>query len=97
MANDYDKIIRENIEAIILPLANRLFQLEIKSMEEVPDELQVTVERKPDFLEAVLVSFFGLQTRLLGCNFVTFSARSSSYDLQKRLVSLQNPLFSLSN
>ncbi|MEM6845394.1 MAG: hypothetical protein AAF632_24490 [Bacteroidota bacterium] len=53
MPNDYDKIIRENIEAIILPLAGRLFELDIKSMEEVPDELQVTLERKPDFLKRI--------------------------------------------
>ncbi|MEM9829687.1 MAG: hypothetical protein AAF944_03575 [Bacteroidota bacterium] len=53
MPNDYDKIIRENIEALILPLAGRLFQLEIKSMAEVPDELQVTLERKPDFVKHI--------------------------------------------
>ncbi|MGB3589188.1 MAG: hypothetical protein WBA23_21760 [Tunicatimonas sp.] len=53
MANEYDKIIKENIEALILPLAGRLFQLEIKSMTEVPDELQVTLERKPDYLKHI--------------------------------------------
>ncbi|WKN42228.1 hypothetical protein [Tunicatimonas pelagia] len=53
MANDYNKIIKENIEAVILPLTHRLFQLEIKLMEEVPDELQVTLERKPDFLKHI--------------------------------------------
>ena len=53
MANDYDKIIRENIEAVILPLAERLLDIQPECIEELPDDLQTTIERKPDLLKKV--------------------------------------------
>ena len=53
MSQEYDKIMKENIEAVILPLADKLFGISPKKMEEIPDELQRTIERKPDFLKRV--------------------------------------------
>ncbi len=49
MPNEYDKIFKENIEAVILPIANKLLGIYADQLEEIPDDLQVTLERKPDF------------------------------------------------
>ena len=49
MPNNYDKIIKENIERLILPIAERLLGIYVGELEEIPDDLQVTLERKPDF------------------------------------------------
>lgn len=54
MAQDYDKIFKENIEEIILPLAEKILDIHPEKLEEIPDDLQVTLERKPDFLKKVV-------------------------------------------
>ena len=54
MAQDYDKILKENIEALIIPLADKLLGLSLGRLEELPDDLQTTLERKPDFLKRVV-------------------------------------------
>ncbi len=54
MSQSYDKIFRENIEELVVPLATKLLNLSIPALEEIPDDLQVTVERKPDFLKKVI-------------------------------------------
>ncbi|MCS6794780.1 MAG: hypothetical protein RMJ97_06215 [Raineya sp.] len=56
MAQDYDKILRENIEEIILPLIEYVLDLHPEKLEEIPDDLQVTLERSPDFLKKVVHS-----------------------------------------
>ncbi|GAB3997729.1 hypothetical protein GCM10028807_43500 [Spirosoma daeguense] len=54
MGQDYDKIIKENIEGILLPLARKVLALpEPEGLIEIPDDLQYTIERKPDFLKMV--------------------------------------------
>ncbi|MCB0844308.1 MAG: hypothetical protein KDE26_13730 [Bacteroidetes bacterium] len=55
MGNTYDKIIRENIEEMIYPLANKVLNMELSpdKTEEIPDDLQYTIERKPDFLKKI--------------------------------------------
>lgn len=54
MGQDYDKIIKENIESIILPLAKKVLNMpEPEGLLEIPDDLQYTIERKPDFLKIV--------------------------------------------
>lgn len=53
MANQYDKIFKENIEEIVMPLAERLLHLALPLLEEVPDDIQSTKERRPDFLKIV--------------------------------------------
>lgn len=54
MGQDYDKIIKENIESVLLPLAKKALGLpEPEGMIEIPDDLQYTIERKPDFLKII--------------------------------------------
>jgi hypothetical protein len=50
----YDRIFRENIEQLVVPLAHRLLDLTIPALEEIPDDLHQTIERKPDFLKKVV-------------------------------------------
>ena len=54
MAQDYDKIFKENIEEIILPLAEKLLNIKIEKSEKITQDLQHTIERKPDFLKKVI-------------------------------------------
>ncbi|WKN45080.1 hypothetical protein [Tunicatimonas pelagia] len=56
MSQDYDKILKENIEALILPLADKLLGLSLGRLEEIPDDIQTTLERRPDFLKRVISS-----------------------------------------
>lgn len=50
---DYDKIIKENLEAIFLPLLEKLTGIQVIQSEEVKDKLQRTLEREPDFLKLI--------------------------------------------
>ncbi len=54
MGQDYDKIFKENIEEIILPLAKKVLNIDPEGLEEIPNDLQHTIERKPDFLKKVI-------------------------------------------
>ena len=54
MPNEYDKIFKENIEAVILPIADKLLGIHAEQLEEIPGDLQVTLERKPDFTKKAL-------------------------------------------
>lgn len=56
MPQDYDKIFKENIEEIILPLANKILGIYPESLEEIPDDIQKTIERRPDFLKKISYS-----------------------------------------
>ena len=53
MAQDYDKIFRENIEQVIITLAQKLLGIDPATLEEIPDDSQYTIERKPDLLKKV--------------------------------------------
>ncbi len=53
MAQEYDKIFKENIEPLILSFAKKLLNINPDSLEEIPDDLQYTIEQKPDFLKKV--------------------------------------------
>ena len=48
MPNEYDRIIKENIEAVVLPLSAKLFGIQPEAMEEVTVDLHLTLERRPD-------------------------------------------------
>ncbi len=52
---DYDKIIKENIEAILLALGKKLLGFDIKNPTELTEKLQTTIEREPDFLKKVIL------------------------------------------
>jgi predicted transposase/invertase (TIGR01784 family) len=51
--HQYDKILRENLEAALPGLAKRLLDIHAVYSEELPDDVQHTKERKPDVLKKV--------------------------------------------
>jgi hypothetical protein len=51
--NQYDKILRENIEAALPGLIKNLLNIHAVNTEELPDDIQHTKERKPDVLKKV--------------------------------------------
>ena len=51
---EFDKILKENIEAVFLPLVEKMLGLSIKETFEVKDKVQTTIEREPDFLKRVI-------------------------------------------
>ena len=51
--NQYDKILRENIEAALPGLIRNLLDIHAVYTEELPDDIQHTKERKPDVLKKV--------------------------------------------
>ena len=52
-ANQYDKIFKENIEAVIPSLMQNVLGITPVLMEELPDDVQHTKERKPDVLKKI--------------------------------------------
>jgi hypothetical protein len=53
MAQDYDKIFKENIESIYLTLSEKVLHFKPQIVENVTLDIQRTLERKPDFLKKV--------------------------------------------
>ena len=53
MGNDYDKILKENIAALLLPLTEKYLGIRIKDSRELKDKLQTTIEKEPDFIRVV--------------------------------------------
>jgi hypothetical protein len=53
LANDYDKILKENITALLLPLSEKYLNIRIARTEELKDKLQTTIEKEPDFIRIV--------------------------------------------
>ncbi|MCB0598060.1 MAG: hypothetical protein KDD28_28540, partial [Phaeodactylibacter sp.] len=53
-ANKYDKIIKENLEALFLPFLEQLLGIRILSAERLPVRLQTTLEREPDFVRKIV-------------------------------------------
>ncbi len=54
MAQDYDKIFKENIEQMALPLAEKLLGIRPETLKDISVDLQQTIERKPDFIKKVV-------------------------------------------
>ena len=54
MSQDYDKIFKENIEQIALPLVEKLLGIRLEKLVEITVDLQQTIERKPDFIKKVV-------------------------------------------
>ena len=52
-ANQYDKILRENLEAALPGLTKNLLGIHAVYAEELPDDIQHTKERKPDVLKKI--------------------------------------------
>ncbi|MFN8346592.1 MAG: hypothetical protein U0X91_16430 [Spirosomataceae bacterium] len=78
MANDYDKIFKENIESLIPFLARKVLGIEAEILVELPDEIQLTVERKPDFLKKVIPTD-GAEPYLLHLEFQTAVDKDMPY------------------
>lgn len=51
--HQYDKIFRENLDAIVPLLMERVLGIQAVEMEDLPDQLQHTKEREPDVLRRV--------------------------------------------
>ena len=51
--SQYDKIFKENLEAIIPGLMENILGIKAVSSEELPDDIQHTKERKPDVLKKI--------------------------------------------
>ncbi|MBB3840046.1 hypothetical protein FHS57_004059 [Runella defluvii] len=49
----YDKIFKENLEAVISSIMQNVLEITAVSVEELPDDIQHTKERKPDVLKKV--------------------------------------------
>ena len=52
-SSQYDKIFKENIEAVISSIMQNILEITAISMEELPDDIQHTKERKPDTLKKI--------------------------------------------
>lgn len=52
-SSQYDKIFKENIEAVISNIMQNVLKITAVSMEELPDDIQHTKERKPDTLKKI--------------------------------------------
>lgn len=50
---EYDKVIKENIEVILLTLSHKLLGFNIHNPRELVDKLQTTLEREVDFVKLV--------------------------------------------
>ena len=51
---EFDKILKENIEAIFLPIVEKMLGISIKETFEIKDKIQITIEREPDFLKIII-------------------------------------------
>ncbi len=52
-SSQYDKIFKENIEAVISSIMQNVLEITAISVEELPDDIQHTKERKPDTLKKI--------------------------------------------
>ena len=53
MSNEYDKIIKENLQSLIEPLIRKVLALEVTRVEALTTKLQYTLEREADFLQKI--------------------------------------------
>ena len=51
MPNQYDRIVKENIDKTVFSIAEKLFDLDVKWQSDVKDKIQTTVEREIDYLK----------------------------------------------
>ncbi|WP_256009596.1 hypothetical protein [Desertivirga xinjiangensis] len=55
-SGQYDKIIRENLEVTLPIIIKEVLGIEVSSIEELPDDIQHTKERRPDGLKKITTS-----------------------------------------
>lgn len=51
--NQFDKVFKENIEAIILPLLDKLTGIDFQIIRKISEKLQSTIEREADYLAVI--------------------------------------------
>jgi hypothetical protein len=51
--SQYDKIVKENIEAVLPSLLVKVMNIDVMDIQEIEDEIQRTKERKPDLLKII--------------------------------------------
>ncbi|PWG77925.1 Rpn family recombination-promoting nuclease/putative transposase, partial [Pararcticibacter amylolyticus] len=51
--NQYDKILKENLEVTLPVIIREVLGIEVAEIEELPDDIQHTKERKPDVLKKI--------------------------------------------
>ncbi len=49
----FDKILKENLEALVIPLTKKLLGFQIVRSKQLTEKLQTTVEREPDFIRII--------------------------------------------
>lgn len=54
MPNDYDKVLKENLEELMPHLLHKVMGLDLPKLEDMKDKIQVTVEREMDGLKKVV-------------------------------------------
>lgn len=81
-SSQYDKILKENIEAVIPGLMQHILGITAVETEEIPDDIQHTKERKPDVLKKVTDSAgstFILQVEFQSANDAEMIYRMAEY------------------
>ncbi len=75
--NLYDRIFKENAEAIFLPLIQERLNLKIKQYKELPTKLSKTLEREMDFVYEIIKE--NNQKEILHIEFQTVNDKSMKY------------------
>ena len=81
MAQDYDKIFKENIIEILLPLSQKLLGINIKKTYNIKEKLQTTIEKEPDFVK--IVEDENNEKFILHIEFQTTDERDMIYRMQE--------------
>lgn len=81
LANDYDKILKENIASVFLPLSEKYLGIRIVRSEELKDKIQTTVEKEPDFIRIVETDTG--ETFLLHLEFQSLDEEGMVYRMQE--------------
>jgi hypothetical protein len=87
MGRDYDKIIKENITSIFLPLSEKFFGIKIVRSKDLPGKLQTTQEREPDFIKKVWTD--KKETFILHIEFQTTDEKEMVYRMAEYKAILQ--------
>jgi hypothetical protein len=84
MAQQYNKIIKENLEKVILQLIHKTNGIELVSAEILYPELHYTIEREADFLEKVTTKDH--QTLIFHIEFQATNEKAMADDLQPFII-----------
>lgn len=87
MGKDYDKIIKENITSIFLPLSENFFGIKIIKSKDLPEKLQTTHEREPDFIKKIWTD--KKETFILHIEFQTSDEKEMVYRMAEYKAILQ--------